>query len=264
MEDASSLPAVAGSGLPRGKSYDELVGWMRPYEQETQILQALLANGLAPARTSVIELGCGTGTISVRLARSGDVSVAGVDHDPVMVGQARRKAAGLANLHFFCADLLGDVSHIAPANAAFAPFSLVFNFFPRARLRRFLENCATLLQEGGLLLLNGFTASRTHAELIPTRYVARGRGPGAASGTYVRAFVEGELTTLVFYYPLEKWGRYAISRHVLNAYTPERLAAVAGSVGFSVERIVAGPTGSTYSPVHSPEYWLVLRRNAGG
>lgn len=234
---------------------------MRPYEQEARILETLLADGLSSERPTVIELGCGTGAMSARLARVTDAKVLGVDHDPVMLAEASRKGARLGNLHFHHADLLGDVSHIPTADAAFAPFSLVFNFFPRLLLRRFLTNCSALLRDGGLLLLNGFTAARTHAELIPTRYVRRGQGPQSPASTYVRAFVEGEVTTLMFYFPLARCRRYAISRHVLYPYTPQRLVAVARSVGFVAEDLVASPTGATYSPSQSPEYWLVLRRS---
>src|SRR5436190_14019227 len=51
-----------------------------------------LASG---ARGHVLELGCGTGRVSVPLARDG-VSLVGVDRSPAMLARAGRRAAALA------------------------------------------------------------------------------------------------------------------------------------------------------------------------
>ncbi|RHW28256.1 SAM-dependent methyltransferase [Nocardioides immobilis] len=57
----------------------------------------LLVHVLPPAPARVADLGCGTGTLSLLLAKAG-YSVDGLDFSPAMVAQARVKLAGLAGV----------------------------------------------------------------------------------------------------------------------------------------------------------------------
>lgn len=61
----------------------------------THAAWAVLFREWIPAPARVLDLGCGTGTLSVLLARQGH-RVTGVDLSPRMVELARAKAAGLA------------------------------------------------------------------------------------------------------------------------------------------------------------------------
>ncbi len=54
----------------------------------------LLLPLLPPAPAAVVDLGCGTGSLSLLLAEAGH-DVCGVDFSTAMLGHARRKAAGL-------------------------------------------------------------------------------------------------------------------------------------------------------------------------
>ncbi|MEU4245934.1 methyltransferase domain-containing protein [Amycolatopsis sp. NPDC026612] len=54
----------------------------------------LLLPLLPPAPAAVVDLGCGTGSLSLLLAEAGH-DVCGADFSTAMLGQARRKAAGL-------------------------------------------------------------------------------------------------------------------------------------------------------------------------
>jgi ubiquinone/menaquinone biosynthesis C-methylase UbiE len=70
--------------LGMGKAYDALV------------TQAGLADGLR-----VLEIGCGTGNVTVRAKRAAPGSeLVGTDPDPLALGRAQRKARKLSGIHF--------------------------------------------------------------------------------------------------------------------------------------------------------------------
>lgn len=53
---------------------------------------------------AVLEIGCGTGRVALRLAQAG-ARVVGLDRAPHMLAQARRKSAGLANIRWVEGDM---------------------------------------------------------------------------------------------------------------------------------------------------------------
>jgi SAM-dependent methyltransferase len=77
--------------------------------------EADLVERLAPAGARVLDAGCGTGRVAIRLAERG-FAVAGVDLDPDMLAVAREAAPSLP---WFTADL-GDLRSAAPG-----PFDLI-------------------------------------------------------------------------------------------------------------------------------------------
>ena len=103
-----------------------------------------------------LDLGCGTGTSSLALARAGWV-VTGVDFTPRAVRQARRKtkAAGA------CADfLVGDATRLPP-NLFTIPNDLVldvgcFHGLSPAGRSAYMKQLDRLLAPGGIWLMYGF------------------------------------------------------------------------------------------------------------
>jgi SAM-dependent methyltransferase len=87
------------SDAPRGDDYDER--WSRLAKRGFDIHgEADLVSSYGP--TTVLDAGCGTGRVSVELARRG-ITVTGVDLDDHMLAAARRKAP---DLHWVLDDLL--------------------------------------------------------------------------------------------------------------------------------------------------------------
>jgi ubiquinone/menaquinone biosynthesis C-methylase UbiE len=73
--------------------------------QQRAMLETDLADITFPPAARVLEVGCGTGAVSRKLARlSGVASVEGVDPSPVLLARARKLADGIANLSFTEAD----------------------------------------------------------------------------------------------------------------------------------------------------------------
>lgn len=103
----------------------------------------------------VLEIGCGTGTLAVLMARYG-ADVTGVDVSPAMLGQARRKvaAAGLeeqVELAELDASMLTD--RFAPDSFDRIVSTLTFSELSDDERRFVLEECRTLLAPGGRLVI---------------------------------------------------------------------------------------------------------------
>jgi ubiquinone/menaquinone biosynthesis C-methylase UbiE len=83
-----------------GFTYDGLLHF---YPYQKLIKSAVDAANVKPGQT-VLDLGCGTGNALVRVARTHNVRMVGVDNSPTMLAQARRKlkpeiTAGRLTLH---------------------------------------------------------------------------------------------------------------------------------------------------------------------
>ncbi len=70
---------------------------------EIAFYQQLAVEALG-AGGAILELGCGTGRVAIRLAQSG-ASVVGLDLSAQMIEAARRKSAGLDNIRWLCGDM---------------------------------------------------------------------------------------------------------------------------------------------------------------
>lgn len=80
----------------------------------------LVDKDLVPSNGTVLDIGCGTGVLTERFARSG-ASVMGLDISPGMLAKARRRCAGCENATFVCQDW--------NAFSAAHGFDLVFSSF---------------------------------------------------------------------------------------------------------------------------------------
>lgn len=92
----SSYEALAGS-------YDELT-WDVDYSRWCDYLEKLMAKGGRPVRT-VLDLACGTGSLTLELARRG-YQMVGVDLSGEMLAQAEQKCReGGFEIPFYCRDM---------------------------------------------------------------------------------------------------------------------------------------------------------------
>ncbi|MGW3354982.1 class I SAM-dependent methyltransferase [Streptomyces bungoensis] len=127
--------------------------------------EARFCAALVPAGARVLDAGCGTGRVMIRLAELGYDCV-GVDLDASMLAEARRQAPGLP---FFQADLTG----LDPALLGFAAdFDLVVaagNVFPLLAAgteAAVAGRLAAALRPGGLLVA-GFGLDEAHLPVPP-------------------------------------------------------------------------------------------------
>jgi len=143
-----------------------------------EVVELVAAGQTAPGRA--LDLGCGTGTNCLYLARHGWQPV-GVDFSRLAVRRARQagRRAGL-DIPFYQADVT-DLSFLA------APFDLVLDIgclhgIPRERHGDYAREVARLARPGGLYMLYAFGPRAARGRML-------GLTPEAVRGLFGAAFV---------------------------------------------------------------------------
>src|SRR5262249_54003243 len=85
-------------------AYDAEIGDSRGIVRDDVPLYVRLAREAHAAGESVLELGCGTGRVTIPIARAG-VSITGLDSSSVMIEVAQAKSGGIENLQWVVADM---------------------------------------------------------------------------------------------------------------------------------------------------------------
>ncbi len=127
------------------------LGRLSPLKQRiaTEYIQI---NGRSDVR--ILEIGCGTGSLALMMAGQG-AQVTAVDASPVMLAEARRKAAGTGYLEAIDFQRLNVTElgqHFEPASFDVIVSTLVFSELPPEVGHYALLECAKLLKPGGRLL----------------------------------------------------------------------------------------------------------------
>jgi ubiquinone/menaquinone biosynthesis C-methylase UbiE len=130
-------------------------------------IKRLIARNYVAEGTRVLEVGCGTGTLTAMLAKQGAV-VTGIDASPMMLVEAQQKIAAenlaeRVTLKHMDATLIAD--RFSPASFDLIVSTLVFSEFSPDEQRYVLEACARLLAPNGRLLIAD--------EVIPTSRLTR-------------------------------------------------------------------------------------------
>jgi len=150
--------AAGGSGPDRGHAYAQRFALLEASGHDVHGEASLAASLVGPA-ARILDAGCGTGRVAIRLAELGR-SVVGVDMDTAMLDVARDHAPNLTWLH-------GDLADLDQALPDPAQFDLVVaagNVIPLVAAgseARVVRQLASQLRHGGLLLA-GFGLDPTH------------------------------------------------------------------------------------------------------
>jgi ubiquinone/menaquinone biosynthesis C-methylase UbiE len=134
---------------------------------KVQRIKEKIANDYVSEGTRVLEIGCGTGTLTLMMAERGAI-VTGIDASPRMLAEAEKKAKD-ANLeervtfHYMDAALIGE--RFPTSFFDLIVSTLVFSELPLDDQRFVLEACQKLLAPNGRLLIAD--------EVIPAKSVTR-------------------------------------------------------------------------------------------
>jgi ubiquinone/menaquinone biosynthesis C-methylase UbiE len=152
------------------------------YDRISRLVLGSLFRGIAadvtastPAGGKVLEIGCGPGLLSVRLAEAG-FDVTGLDLDPAMIERARANAArSLPAGRSEPAFVVGDVAHLPFPDGTFDRVVSTFSMHHWSDRTAGLNEIARVLTASGTALvwdlkpgaLPFHPATSTHAELPP-------------------------------------------------------------------------------------------------
>ena len=152
--------AATGHKAPGGI----LIGDAVAYDQMSRLLVSSLcariaadAAAAAPARARVLEVGCGPGRLSIRLARQYGLDATGLDLDPAMIQRARSNAAypgyGDQRRPSF---LVGDVAALAFPDRSFDLVISTLSMHHWADPAAGLAEIGRVLRPGGRALIWDF------------------------------------------------------------------------------------------------------------
>ena len=132
-----------------------------------QRIKETIAKNYVRAGTHVLEIGCGTGTLTQMMAQRGAI-VTGIDASARMLAEAEKKikAADLeerVSLKYMDAAMIGDSFPVASFDLIVS--TLVFSELPLNDQRFVLEACQKLLTSDGRLLIAD--------EVVPARLITR-------------------------------------------------------------------------------------------
>jgi demethylmenaquinone methyltransferase/2-methoxy-6-polyprenyl-1,4-benzoquinol methylase len=100
----------------------------------------------------VLDLGCGTGVLTLRLAARG-LRVTGVDLSPEMLDVARRRVPTGAGLRWVEAGAVELIDHFKPASLDTIVSVLLFSELAEGEQVETLRQCQLLLRPGGQLII---------------------------------------------------------------------------------------------------------------
>jgi 2-polyprenyl-3-methyl-5-hydroxy-6-metoxy-1,4-benzoquinol methylase len=132
-----------------------------------QRIKEQIANHYVQDGARVLEIGCGTGTLTLMMAQQG-ATVTGIDASPHMLAEAEKKVKDASleervTLKYMDAALIGD--RFPAGSFDLIVSTLVFSELPPDDRRFVLKACQSLLAPGGRLLIAD--------ERIPKRPIAR-------------------------------------------------------------------------------------------
>ena len=130
-------------------------------------IEETIVDGFVRDGARVLEIGCGTGTLTRMMAQRG-AKVTAIDASPRMLAEAEKKVKGAdleerVSLKFMDATLIGD--RFPAASFDLIVSTLAFSELPPDERRLVLEACRELLTPDGRLLIAD--------EVVPTGFVAR-------------------------------------------------------------------------------------------
>ena len=187
-EDRARRYAAEGSGLRAVCSYG-MPAFYNHYIHLTQRM-ALGPWLRPPSGTRVLEIGCGVGRWSRRLARAGAL-VTGVDLSAVMVAEARRRA-GVDGVGDRCEFLQGDAINVAVGRRfdRILCVTVLQHISDSEGLQAALERMRLHLAPGGRIILLEAAPSSADTRCDSSTFVAR------TESSYQEAFVGAGLRCL--------------------------------------------------------------------
>jgi len=204
---------------------------------------------------TVLELGCGTGSLALQLQPLGNYDYIGTDRSPQMIRVARIKAeeAGL-DLRFEQLDFTTfDVSR--PVDAVILVYDGLNYLLEREAVRSMMASVRDALRPGGIFCFDQSTPNNSMRH--GRDFEDAGEADGFAFVRHSRYDAATRLHTTTFDITID--GRRYHEEHVQRAYTIEEIDQVVGEVGL---QHVAAYDNFSFDPATSDSeriHWVVRR-----
>jgi SAM-dependent methyltransferase len=219
-------------------------------------------------RGPVLELGCGTGRVTMPLAHDG-VHVVGVDRSAEMLERARRRVR--RQRRGVRPDLVrGDIRHLPFPEAAFpmviAPYGILQSLLSERDLKATLADVARVVSRDGFFGLELVADLPSWGEYRKQVRLRGRRGAGGPLVTLVESVRQDRARGLTIFDQefIERQGRatrrrvFALTFRTLSVPQMTRRLTAAG---FRVEAVLGDYQGGPWDP--RAEVWIILARRVG-
>ena len=159
---------MAGYNESFSQVYDGLMGEVDYAARADFLLAQAARHGCRPGL--VLDLACGTGSLSLALARRG-LEVIGVDGSPEMLSLAMNKSAGVVPPVLFLCQEMEELDLYGTVEAAFCTLDSLNHLPGPDSLERVLERLRNFIQPGGLFLFDLNTPYKHRAVLGSNTFV---------------------------------------------------------------------------------------------
>ena len=171
--------------------YDEWAWWINKWINEKANKSGQGDESDAPnygaSAGIIVDLGCGTGSISVRLAKMG-YSVIGVDKSPEMLGVAYEKAAACSQNILFVSQDIRQLDLYGSANAFVSVCDVMNYILDEESLQKVLERVFLFLEPGGIFVFDMNTIYK-YQDKMGDKFFA-GSGLGGESYVWKNRFCD--------------------------------------------------------------------------
>ncbi len=218
------------------------------------------------ARGPVLELGCGTGRVSLPLARAG-VNLVGIDRSPAMLGRAARRAKALRRQLTKSLRLVrGDIRDLPFQTRSFsmvlAPYGLLQSLLADRDLKATLDAVGRVLARGGTFGIDLVPDVPNWRE-YENRVQLRGRAAGGARLTLIESVRQDRrrrLTTFDQRFLERRGGRQTEHRFSLTFRTLSVLQMTRRleRAGFVVDAMLGDYRGRPWD--EHADVWIILAR----
>ena len=217
---------------------------------------------------TILELGCGTGRVTLPVARAG-ARIIGVDRSEEMLAYARRRArrAKLNNLSLVRADIRQLPFQRSQFDLVMAPYGILQSLVRESDLKAALISVAGVLRRGGLFgldLVPDLPAWREYRNQVRFRGPRRGGGSRITLVESVRQDRNRGLTTFDQQY-VERRGRQKSTRTfslVFRTITVPQMTRRLERAGFRVGAVLGDYGGKPWDA--RAEVWLILAEKRSG
>jgi len=224
------------------------------------------------ARGRVLELGSGTGRLSVPIARAG-VSLVGVDRSHQMLARAQRKALAMrtrqggrrrGRLTLVRADIRALPFPAARFSLVLAPYGVLQSLIRPRDLSAALVSVARVIKKGGTFALD-LVPDVPQWDEYKDKVTFRGRAKGGAYVTLIESVSQDRRTGLTIFEQrfVERRGRQA-SEHrfylTFRTVPMRRMVQLIERAGFSVETLLGDYRGQPWDA--RADVWILLARKS--